>query len=314
MTSSDRSRRGALLIICAGLASLLAAMCFAFLVRIRLDNEEATRLAQEVQARTMLSAALMYVQETARLGWGEETYGWRDARDGMPGPRGFNGKWPGGMDTWIGANGRALIGAGVFPAIGGTAARNPMYTMRRPPYAIKPHLSLNPVPLGPADANDAAKLTQAWSALIGFANRDPQPVEASWPDFRDGDRTPRSLTGPAAWFRVRRSDVATFVLTCGAGNTMGFRNWTEVTDAGMIDTFGSQDAFDAARRDEIILWYQVEWSEMVTGNSFLHLHYARWNQRYTGDPGLTAAEAPNTRQFGGTFSYLLRLVDEPTDW
>jgi hypothetical protein len=119
-----KARRGALLIVVVGLCALMAALAFSFLVRMRSDAEEAQRLSQDIQARAMLSAALMYVQETSRLGWKGETFGWRDVRDGMAGPRGFDGAWPAIHAGMMNQEGNRKVGGREFTPIGGPAAPN----------------------------------------------------------------------------------------------------------------------------------------------------------------------------------------------
>jgi len=62
-------RRGAILIIVAGLAVLLAGLALTFLIRLRADAEESAATVREVQSRIMLVVACTYIQEAARLGW-----------------------------------------------------------------------------------------------------------------------------------------------------------------------------------------------------------------------------------------------------
>ncbi len=76
-----------MLVIVVGLAMILLGLAVSFLVRIRSDAEEVRIVTAEAQGRIMLHAALMYLQETARIGWGAETFGWTDVRDGSLGPR-----------------------------------------------------------------------------------------------------------------------------------------------------------------------------------------------------------------------------------
>ncbi|MBA3707339.1 MAG: hypothetical protein H0W83_00800 [Planctomycetes bacterium] len=111
-----------MLIVVAGLCSIMLLLSVTFLIRMRADGEESTMLIRDAQARIMLASALEYLQETSRLGWratwgaasplgdgshGYECYGWTDVRDGSIGPRGpridnpadaKNGKLP--VPTW----------------------------------------------------------------------------------------------------------------------------------------------------------------------------------------------------------------------
>ncbi len=307
------SRRGSVLVVVAGLCALLSAMTLAFVMRMRADGEDANRMSQDIQARVMLSAALMYVQETGRIGWGGETFGWRDVRDGMAGPRGLDGDWTPMLTGRIRDDGRAVVGTGVFPAIAGRAARNPMYVMRRPPCAIMSTIAPNPIPL--VDPQDTAALSLPWDKLVNYAVADPRPVAGDPLSFRAGDPAPLQAAGIASWFRVLRTGAATFVITCGAGASGGFRDWDEViATPGAVDIFGTREDFAAIRAAEAVRWYEAEWTDLVTGNNFLHGHYARHNTRYFGTPTVSAEETPNMRQFAGTFTFIANLPGEPPDW
>jgi len=310
--SASSARRGALLVVVAGLTALMAALALAFLARVRADTADSYRLGQDIQARVMLGAALMYVQETSRIGWDEETFGWRDVRDGTAGPRGFDGSWPARLAPLVlRQDGSSAVGA-PYPAVGGRASRHAMYAMRRPPFAIASDLAPNPVPI--ASPADSASFGLSWAQIIGFNRPWPQPVVNDPDLFRDGDRAPLNQAAIPSWFRVHRSGIATFVITCGAGATRGYRDWAEVQGDGAEDVFGSRALFLQFRGEESLLWYEAEWSDHVTGNAHLHGHYGRWNQRDIGSIGLTSAEAPNRRQFAGTFVWIARLPGEPDTW
>ncbi len=307
-------RHGSVLIVVTGLSALLATMALGFLLRMRSDAEEARLMTRELQARVMLAGALNYVQEGARLGWGGETFGWRDVRDGMPGPRGFLGDHAG--TTLVGALdpitgfGPGGAGTGVYPAIRGRAARCPMQPMRRPPFAVLARLTPNPIPLsGPGDPNLAAP----WSQLISYQVPDPSPAGATRAEFVAGDRAPLPVAVPA-WFRCYRSDIATFVLTCGSGASQGFRSWSEAVAAGQGGIFGDEAAFAAVRADETVLWFEAQWSESVTGNTLFNVLYGCYHPRQFGNPNVYGEEQPNSRQQGGTFAYIQRLTGEPAQW
>ncbi len=301
-------RRGSVLIVVSGLAALLATLALGFLVRMRSDAEETRAMTRGFQARVMLAAALHYVQEGARLGWGGETFGWRDVRDGLPGPRGFAGDQQG---TTLSGALDPIAGLGArYPAIRGLAARCAMQPMRRPPFAILPRLTPNPIPIdGPGDPD----LSAPWAQLIGYQAPNPFPAGVNGADFRAGDRTPVAVAVPA-WFRCYRSKVQTFVVTCGAGMSLGFRDWQEADAAGYGATFGDEAGFDRVRADETILWYECEWTDAVTGNNLYNTQYARYHPRPFGNPEVAGEETPNSRQQGGTFSYIQRLVDTPDEW
>jgi hypothetical protein len=300
MLHRSNPRAGTILIIVAGIAALLASMALAFLVRMRSDAEESALLNQEVQARLMLNAALNYISESARLGWNDEAYGWIDVRDGLPGPRNRFGV--------------ELYTDGTrFPAVGGTAARCPMYAKRRPPYAVKLQAVYNRVPAEPS---------QSWAELISGEEPNPQPVKADWTEFEDGDPRPATQAMHPSWFRIYREAAATFVISCGSGATLGFRSWTEAVAAGEGSAFASPEEFAEARRHEFLLWYRAEWTPAIARNNYQHYYDNGSNYRLLpiGSPRLSGSEVgffddhANSRQFGGTFSYIEWISHEPPQW
>jgi len=108
-----------------------------------------------------------------------------------------------------------------------------------------------------------------------------------------------------------------FVVTAGAGATMGFRNWAEVTAANSQALFGGNQAFfDELRRTEAIQWWRVEWTA-ITGGFTSDLYEARW---YGGDFNETqrndmvkSQRWAFPRTFGGNFKWVQRL-DPPASW
>lgn len=178
-------RQGSTLIIVAGLASLLLLISVTFLARIRTDAEESALVVRDTQARIMLVAALQYIQETSRLGWrnasmnpdaigggdggyGYETYGWTDVRDGSIGPRGprpAGASQPLPVPTWwkSGPYPHDTDGdphnpyvAASLPSAGnrrwpcpGSAMRGDMYVMERTPYAVRLTIAPNPMVADP---------------------------------------------------------------------------------------------------------------------------------------------------------------------
>ncbi len=300
MNRQAMNRRATVLIVVAGVAAMLAGLTVAFLTRMRSDAEENHQCQQEFQSRIMLSAALQYAQETARLGWGDEAYGWTDRRTGLGGPR----------DRF----GVALAGAtSGFPTPGGAAARCEAFVMRRPPFAIAAKAAHNPVILDPA---------QPWSDLLNLREFDPQPAVASEVDFERGDRAPRSGTTGRAWFRCWRvpsvnadGPHATFVIACGAGATLGWRRFADAPSG----TFPDEATFNALRAAEVILWYEVAWSTAVGAGVTNHYWVVGENERgwklnAIGSPRQHRWRRPHSRQFGGTFASIRRLDGEPMDW
>jgi hypothetical protein len=217
--------RGAILVIVAGLCALIAGLSIAFLSRMRGDAEETGEVMRETQARIMLLAGCDYILEAGRLGYDadpsaadptphEEGFGWVDVRDGGIGPKDQNGA--------------ALFTAGRWPAVG-TTAICPMHVMERPPYAIQMTATYNPV--------DTDTTKPVWG-MPYLRNPDPQPaISNQWPGtvtdanfaaFAQGDRRPRRQSQGLSWFRVHRERPSVFVITCGAGASLGFKHWGEV--------------------------------------------------------------------------------------
>ncbi|MBA3683652.1 MAG: hypothetical protein H0W72_00165 [Planctomycetes bacterium] len=230
----NAQRQASTLIVVSGLAMLMLSMGLAFLMRMRGDAQQAGDVLKDAQARVMLVAAMSYVCECSRIGWGKETFGWNDVRDHSPGPRtlGPVRSLPNGALTWAAND--------PWPAPG-SIARCPMYVMERPPYAIKPLTAPNPIMIvaagepipdggyqdsadgtgriidknGVAFANDYG--ANSIHRIGDFSRPDPVPAIAiagetlplpavRYPAFRDGDPTPRIATREQGWFRVYRED------------------------------------------------------------------------------------------------------------
>jgi hypothetical protein len=119
-TSHQRPRQGGVLIVVVGLSVMILALTMTYITRIRSSGDETRLVIEEAQARLMLHAALMYLQEGSRIGWsdraletgsgvissgwrgqiglstfasvsgvrdhGGETFGWTDLRTGWLGP------------------------------------------------------------------------------------------------------------------------------------------------------------------------------------------------------------------------------------
>ncbi len=342
-------RRGAAIIIVAGIAAILSAMAFAFLMQMRADADESSHFVRMTQARTMLAAGLGYIQESSRMGWADrssngitnaEGYGWIDVRDGSPGPRDvLHGLlYPGDATTGEGP---------LYPAIGGRAARCPMYRERRPPRAVMPILYPNPIP---ADATGGAVLTPDaggpspdWARDIGYPNAEPTPFRddqstgaAAFSRWRAGDRTPVQSSSAPPWFRVYRmtkADALThrtndgrlrplpwspalFLVTCSAGGTLGYRDWDEVITCEATDSFGNDPRlFATLRAEETIFWYACEWSPAV-GYDTIH-HYASDNdltRSGQGRPNWADSNQVMSKNQGGTIAWIERLVHQPPIW
>ncbi len=309
------ARRGALLIVVSALAAIVAALAVAHLMRMRSDVEEMRGVEREAQAHIMLVAACTYVQEASRLGWDdpatpqrEEGFGWVDVRDGTLGPKPIT---DGSDDDRR------------FPI--GHVARCPMRVMQRPPWATAQTVVYNPIrtDLPPADP--------AWGRPF-LTMPDPQPAVANgfpgvvattnWQAWADGDRAPRPESTGLAWFRARRDGPDTFVLTCGAGATDGWRDWDEIVTAGAEQAFGDRERFADLRRDERLLWYLVAWTGRICSSEYHYLDnilggpdnyicYPQNSSHYANGPPRGPGHNKN---MVGSILWVQRLRDEPTRW
>lgn len=314
------ARSGTILIIVAGISALLMSVTIAYLANMRSDLEESERVIREAQARVVLIAALQYIQESSRLGWDrpgtpehEEAYGWADVRDGSPGPKDRTG------------SPLYSVGSGVFPDIGGRAARFPFFAMERPPYAIKTVFTPNPVAMNPA---------LSFGALVNYSKPDPQPAADTWSQFERGRDTPRIESVNKSWFRVYRDrnptgtpapppvEPATFTITCGAGATQGFRDFNEAVTLGFGNLFNNDRAyFEILRSQERILWFRVEWTSAVGGSGMGVRVSSRdgfWDLPEI-NKGAYSSLYPDqqwwvNRNPLGSFLYIQRLEHEPNDW
>lgn len=307
-------RRGALLVIVAGAAALIASLAITFLVRTRSDVGDMEIAMGAAQSRLMLVAACQYIQESSRIGWDQECYGWIDVRDGRIGPK----------PTANGADDDSR-----FP-IGGTV-RCPMYVMRRPPFALTTEACRNPIETDPG----SPRFGVPW-----LARPDPMPATTSFSDWVAGDRAARANSLHLGWFRVHRKGPARFVITAGAGGTMGYRSWTEVPAEDRTALGGDPAVFTELQARELRLWYEVQWSAAVQANYQTYTTAPESSQRlYTYDNG-TGTKQYRTgpdhyslmpfnashqggndaqsqslgRNLGGTIQWIQRLETEPPAW
>jgi hypothetical protein len=173
------TRRGSILVIVAGLAALLLTMFLIVTRQVRVEVNEGVLVARETQARFMLPAALSFILEAGRLGseFDGEAFGWTDVRDGGVGPRGAraaDGSLP------------AEIAAGAWPGKGGVY-RSPMRAWQRPPGAVKPLWTYNPLVWDPEwlkayDSADDKTTTFLYRAL------NPAKVAGDMGDYATAER------------------------------------------------------------------------------------------------------------------------------
>ncbi len=315
------SRHGALLIIVTGLATLLLALALAFLATMRSDGDRTRDIVNDTQARMMLNAAISYVLETSRIGWGDhETQGWNDIRNHAVGPIPLN------RDPEVGPPNQPTYAVWAarpnrWPAPG-TKMRADVSVWTRPPAAVRSG-PRNPIRIGPGlpvqddvDENriliaglhggsgSYRSVSEVWRA--GSYDRpdpeavvDPRAGAAAAAQFNLGDQRPRAGTAGRAWFRIYRETAAdhdgvggpfydvvnlngghgidrngndvgypdnasVFLVTCGAGATLGFRDWSDVQLAGAESAFLNDAVyFQQLRSAETLLWYRIEWSPLT---------------------------------------------------
>jgi hypothetical protein len=189
-------RAGAVLIIVTGLAMVLLGIAVTFMLRMRADSQETRIIVAEAQGRIMLHAALMYLQEGSRLGWGEETFGWTDVRDGSLGPRpprNLAGTIP-PPSWWTNGVYNPFPDDLALPApisrvwpCPGSVVRCPMAVPVQPPYATQLRYSYNPVgfPAG-APAYDQPNWETPWvtgplPGAVDLMLRDKDPTTGGLP-------------------------------------------------------------------------------------------------------------------------------------
>ncbi|HYE06167.1 MAG TPA: hypothetical protein VEL07_11700 [Planctomycetota bacterium] len=361
-------RRGTVLIIVSGIVALLAALSFSFLARMRSDVEETNGIVAEAQARIMLLAACDYILEASRLGYGtapsspaaappgdkhREAYGWLDVRDGSTGPRGDDPGWPAFFSLSLveDGDGDGDPDRRAWPAVK-SVARCPMHVLQRPPFATRITAVYNPIS------------TTAGAPDRGFPylrNPDPQPQvtngyptvsdaiaipsaggASNWSLYIHGDTQARIESVGRSWFRVYRDQDATFVVTCGAGASQGYKDWGEVVGAGEQGAFGTRQAFDQIVGAEVRLWYRVQWSAATLTPEYDNIcaglktpngsPYGNWDGFGSPDPNardtymMSPPNASSTwalnrcrtqawnKNLVGTIHWVQRLSGAPTHW
>ncbi len=343
-------RQGTILIITAGISALLASLALTFLLRMRSDVMESTFTVRDAQARIMLVAACHYIQEAARIGYDDskteyhkEAYGWIDVRDGAIGPKPSNASFDSSGQKPYGEMGYSGDDDRHFPTQ--SVRVFPMHAIQRPPYAISMNVAPNPIDPDPPS-----------NGTPWLVNEDPtppaeivaKPINQQFSEWKKGDFNPRPQSQGRSWFRLLRCgpgpkahlaryNAATFIVTCGAGASNGYRSsdWPTMTTEERA-LFGNDKSYLAAlEADEVRYWYLVEWSPAVGDNMMNSLDNLSMPSPISKNPTKTSAGSwsypqytsnqPNytlngfeqplkQRNFAGTISYVQRLVYEPPDW
>jgi hypothetical protein len=224
----------------------------------------------------------------------------------------------------------------------GVARRFPMHVLTRPPFAISPRVAENPVNLSAPDNGRSylrnpdpkpATITNGKVSIPASGGVDwSYGTPADYNEWAKGDTIGLGTNGKhvfrvrqdsvgKSWFRImREKSGASFIVTCGAGGTQGFRDWSEVgTDQPLF--LNDQRFFESLRNSEIRLWYRVEWNAATTVPDLQLLQHLREHAFEMAAPAYTGGGAiidysgqwmgPN---MGGTIQMIQRLVSEPPKW
>jgi len=350
------TRRGTILIIVSGISALLASLALTFLINCKRDIKETEFTIRDGQARIMLVAACSYILEASRIGWEPmkptdpsgtkapepvsmehvEAFGWIDVRDGSLGPH-INTVQISDADRLlykdINENLYPVDKSSSNPFPIGVPARFPMHVLKRPPFAISQRVAENPI-------NPAIMQTQH------LKNPDPMPAVNVFNEWAKGETLPglgldgklqyaiRQETFGQSWFRLlREKNGASFIVTCGAGGTLGYKDWIE---AGPDQAyFGEPAIFESLRESEYRLWYRVEWNAAVVA---VEMNYLREGLEHSwklsgfshtggghdkGDSGTSIKDGALRSNYssqwmgpnmGGSIQYIQRLRNEPDKW
>jgi hypothetical protein len=294
------------------------------------------------------------VPSPATLYGHQETYGWVDVRDGSIGPNyRAPASWTPGtpFSTYAAYNTTPQLSDGhgwmrpYWPAMGSVAIC-PMYVMQRPPYATQLTAVYNPIDTNfptstsPGDATFAQAYIQYPDPMPAVSNGWPQQATTgsianalyddgvngqTRTDFVHGDPTPRQQTYGKAWFRLYRDGPETFIVTCGSGGTMGWKDWSEVQSIGgayAMAQFGNDPtAFASLAQGEIRIWYRIEWSSAVMeltyhnlqhGPAFDQEHYMLWPANASHTWGVGNRTETWAKNPVGTIRWIERLQNAPT--
>ncbi|MDA3963067.1 MAG: hypothetical protein PF961_19960 [Planctomycetota bacterium] len=262
------TRRGAILILVVGISVLILGVTVSFVSLVRSEARTSTTIIDDIQARAMLDAALCYVAETSRIGWGTvdlrqttaasgvlwtETMGWNDVRNGRPGPFPLRLRHTSGtieedpQELAVSAMPTALkaLHGTEWPAMG-SVMRADCHVLTRSPFAVSaaPGNTHDATYTGDTQRRSVVHTNKhgAWqrSALAettfaALPNPDPAPAvlpsSATWKtDWRQGDDTPRATSARRAWFRVHRETAAQHDGTAGNYSANGLTDWYDTID------------------------------------------------------------------------------------
>ncbi|MDA3961306.1 MAG: hypothetical protein PF961_10995 [Planctomycetota bacterium] len=281
------TRHGTILIIVAGLASILLVLSVSLISRSREEARASSLVMQEAQARMMLHAASQYVLESARLGYDDlalptghpqrtspltsgiiarEAFGWVDIRGPLADPASGDVDAIGPKDMF---GYRLYDPTPIDPTVPseyltrwpapGSVARCPMYRKTVPPYAISPQTVTNPLVFERGGNADYTR----WA---DFSNRWPTPMFTQWSNtssptdpgyFATGIPTPVSDSLGQSWFRVYREVEQDHNGVDDAGYS-----YDDATDIDTVDLSGHHGIFivtcGAGATDGFRNWAEVQ--------------------------------------------------------
>jgi hypothetical protein len=217
-----------------------------------------------------------------------------------------------------------------------------MHVLTRPPFAISPRVAENPVNLDAPDNGRSYLRNPDPRPAIVTTTKVSAPVSGGvdWTygtaseknEWAKGETLGIGANGKhvfkvrpdsvgKSWFRLlREKSGASFIVTCGAGGTLGYRDWTEV---GADQPLFSDDPrfFETLRNSEVRLWYRVEWNAATVMPDMQFLQHLREHSFEVGGVAFYGG-APRTdwggqwraANMGGTIQMIQRLVHEPPTW
>jgi hypothetical protein len=212
-----------------------------------------------------------------------------------------------------------------------------MWVWNRTRYAIKPTVAFNPMERESGKPgfglpylrypDPQPQVVNYWTegsggSAVNDQNFDRGLLDPSSSDYVHGDRRPRVTSTGMAWFRVYRSGPARFIITCGAGGSLGFRAWNDMNRDEKLQFGDDANFWGDLRNQESLMWYEVEWSPAVGGATYQcidneqrpdHYQWRPFNPVHENYPGGHQSQ-PHARNMVGTFRYIQRLRHEPTTW
>lgn len=290
-------RRGSMLILSAGLASVLASIAAAFLIRMKTEKEESSRIVADAQARIMFTAACCYILESAppeltprnAVSRGDQVLGRYFSRwSAWSGSGRLIGRFPMAVPalTRHAVDYTTIYDPDVTHLGGGTSSTekandltttvtDALYrlewddrgTNRRPTtwrpdpilYAAESSTGIRATAQFPGIAYPSAGAT--WNPTPRADSVNMSWFRVYWLSYSDSLSEPyKGAPWPTAPSAYTKRATARFIITCGSGASQGFRDWAEVLAANAQDLFyNDPNAFSDVIANESRLYYEVDW-------------------------------------------------------